>query len=125
MTIVLDASVAVAALLDTERNSEWAGSLVAQHELAGPELLMVEASNILRRFELAGRISVQTSAVAQDRLATMQVDLFPYAPFAPRIWALRHNLTCYDAWYVAVAESLGCSLATMDLRMARSGKSSL
>ena len=29
--------------------------------------------------------------------------LLPFAPFEERIWELRHNLTAYDAWYVAVA----------------------
>jgi predicted nucleic acid-binding protein len=27
------------------------------------------------------------------------------------------NLTAYDAWYVALAESLGATLATVDLRL--------
>lgn len=45
--------------------------------------------------------------------------LFPSEPFAPRIWQLRYNLTAYDAWYVAIAESLELSLATLDLRLAR------
>ena len=45
--------------------------------------------------------------------------LFPFAPFAARIWALRNNLTCYDAWYVALAEALDCPLVTLDGRLAR------
>jgi hypothetical protein len=36
----------------------------------------------------------------------LRVELFPYAPFATRIWDLRDNATCYDAWYVALAEAL-------------------
>ena len=36
-----------------------------------------------------------------------------------RIWELRSNLTCYDAWYVAVAEALELPLATLDRRLAR------
>ncbi len=121
MTIVIDASVAISALVDTERHSEWAESLVASNELAGPELFMAEASNILRRFEAAGQISAERSEAAHDSLRRITIRLFPFSPFSQRIWALRHNLTCYDAWYVAVAEALGCPLATMDLRLARSG----
>jgi predicted nucleic acid-binding protein len=47
------------------------------------------------------------------------VELFPYAPFAARIWDLRGSVTCYDAWSVALAEALSAPLATLDARLAR------
>jgi len=40
------------------------------------------------------------------------VELFAYEPFASRVWELRENVTAYDSWYVALAESLGARLAT-------------
>lgn len=40
-------------------------------------------------------------------------------PYLPRVWELRHNLTAYDALYVALAESLGAELVTCDARMAQ------
>ena len=40
-------------------------------------------------------------------------------PHAARIWDLRHNLSPYDACYVAVAEELDAPLVTTDLRLAR------
>jgi predicted nucleic acid-binding protein len=46
--------------------------------------------------------------------------LLPYAPFAGRVWELADNLSPYDAWYIAVAESFDVPLATLDLRLARS-----
>ena len=49
----------------------------------------------------------------------LDLTLFPFAPFAGRIWDLRSNLTSYDAWYVAVAEALGCRLVTLDARLGR------
>lgn len=36
-----------------------------------------------------------------------------------RVWALREDLTSYDAWYVALAEVLECPLATLDRRLSR------
>ena len=36
-----------------------------------------------------------------------------------RIWELRDNLSAYDAGYVALAESLDCSLVTADARISR------
>jgi predicted nucleic acid-binding protein len=47
------------------------------------------------------------------------VELFPYTPFASRIWDLRENATCYDVRYVAVAEALDAPLATLDGRLAK------
>ncbi len=34
---------------------------------------------------------------------------------------LRHNLTSYDAWYVALAEALDLPLGTLDARLIRAG----
>ncbi|MXY05905.1 MAG: type II toxin-antitoxin system VapC family toxin [Gammaproteobacteria bacterium] len=45
--------------------------------------------------------------------------MFPFAPFAERVWALRGNLTGYDAWYVAVAERFECPLLTLDRKLSR------
>jgi predicted nucleic acid-binding protein len=36
----------------------------------------------------------------------------------PRIWELRHNVTAYDAAYVALAEILAVPLVTCDARLA-------
>jgi predicted nucleic acid-binding protein len=117
MTIVIDASVMVAALTDTGRDGTWAESLIASKTLVAPELAMVEATNILRRLELAKELSPLESGLAQIDLMRLDIQLFPFHPFADRIWALRKNVTSYDAWYVALAESLECSLATLDLKL--------
>jgi predicted nucleic acid-binding protein len=44
----------------------------------------------------------------------LDIDLVPFEPFAGRIWELRHNVTSYDAWYVALAETLKLPLATLE-----------
>jgi predicted nucleic acid-binding protein len=119
MTLVIDASIIVAALVDTGTEGSWAESLIASEMLAAPELVMVEATNILRRLELATEISPLESELAQKDLMRLDVQLFPFQPFAERIWALRHNVTSYDAWYVALAEALDCSLATLDLKLTK------
>ena len=49
----------------------------------------------------------------------LDLELFPFGPFADRVWDLRDNLTSYDAWYVALAEAVGCALATLDKRLVR------
>ena len=79
----------------------------------------VEVANILRRAAAAGEISGDVAAMAHSDLLDMRVELFPYGPFASRVWELRDNVTCYDAWYVALAEFLDSRVATLDLRLAR------
>ena len=119
MTAVVDASVLVAALVDSGRTGVWAESVVADEALACPELVLVETGNILRRLERASEISRLEATSAYRDLLRFDLTLFPYRPFADRIWELRNNLTSYDAWYVALAEALGCPLVTLDAKLAR------
>ena len=49
------------------------------------------------------RIDRSDAEFARNTLGRMGFSLYPFNPFAERIWDLRHNLTCYDAWYVALA----------------------
>lgn len=119
MTLVVDASVVVAALTDSGPDGTWADQLLGTDDLAAPHLMPVEAANILRRAALAGQISADTASLAHSDLVAMRVELFPYEPFAARVWVLRENLTAYDAWYVAVAEHLDSNLATLDMRLAQ------
>ncbi|TDE08222.1 type II toxin-antitoxin system VapC family toxin [Jiangella asiatica] len=118
MTLVVDASLVVSALVDSGADGAWADSLLATQPLAAPHLMPVEAANILRRSATAGLISGDTAAMAHADLVALPLDLFSYAPFAERAWELRDNVTSYDAWYVALAEHLGCALATLDNRLA-------
>ena len=119
MTTVVDGSTLVAALVDTGAEGRWATSILAADRAVGPELLLVETSNVLRRLERAGLLSEVEASSAQRDMMLLDVDLFPFEPFATRIWELRHNLTAFDAWYVAVAELVGGRLATVDGRLAR------
>ncbi len=117
--VVVDASLMVAALVDSGAEGEWAEDVLARNALAAPELVLAETSNILRRLERAGGISTLEATSAQQDLLRLDLELFPFSPFADRVWALRENLTSYDAWYVALAEALQCPLATLDRRLGR------
>lgn len=120
MTVVVDASVLVAALLDSGREGQWAESVIAEGSLTGPELVLAESSNVLRRLERARKISGLEANSAYRDLLRLDMELFAFAPFAGRVWELRSNLSIYDAWYVAMAEAFECPLATLDRRIGRS-----
>ena len=119
MTVVVDSSVVVAALLDQGQVGSWAEALLLSGPLAGPHLLPAEVANILRRAVAAGNTPADIGALAHDDLLSLPIELFPYRPCAARIWELRSNITPYDAWYVTLAEQLGAPLATLDARLGR------
>ena len=89
MTVVVDASVVVAALADAGATGTWAESVLAGEPLAAPHLMPVEAASILHRAELAGEISADAASLAHADLRRLRVEYFPYDPFADRIWELR------------------------------------
>jgi predicted nucleic acid-binding protein len=89
MTVVVDASVVVAALASADATGQWAESVLAGEPLAAPHLMPVEAASILHRAELAGEISADAASLAHADLGRLRVEYFPYDPFAERIWELR------------------------------------
>ena len=119
MMLVVDASVVVAALIDNGPEGIWAEQLLQTATLAAPHLMPAEAANILRRSALIGDVSEDSAAVARHELVSLHCELFAYESVAERVWALRSNVTAYDAWYVALAEALDCELATLDRTLSR------
>jgi predicted nucleic acid-binding protein len=120
LSTVVGSSVLVAALVDTGPHGAWAEKVLAEDSLHAPELVLAEATNIFRRLERAKLITTPEANAAQDDLMELEIHLFPFEPFADRIWELRHNVTSYDAWYVALAEALKLPLATLDESLSKS-----
>lgn len=119
MSAVVDASVLVAATTDGGLEGTWAEGVLAEGNVVAPHLVLVEATNILRRLEASRVLTRLEATAAQQDLLALDLVLVPFEPFAERVWALRRNVTSYDAWYVAVAEAFGLSLATLDRRLSR------
>lgn len=119
MTIVVDSSVVVAALIDTGPTGQWAESVLVSDALAAPHLMLVEVANVLRRSTVAGEVSRDVASLAHAELLARRIELFPYAPLASRVWELRSNVTAYDGWYVALAEALSAPLITLDHKLTR------
>lgn len=105
-----------------------------QRELAGreheplhaPELVEPETLNALRRLARAGELTDQRASEAAADLAHVRLIRYPHHPLRERVWALRHNLTAYDATYLALAEALnGGVLLTADRALAAHARTSL
>jgi predicted nucleic acid-binding protein len=120
VSTVVDSSVLVAALVDAGPHGAWAEDILAKGSLHAPELARVEATNILRRLERAKLITAPEANGAQEDLMELDIELFPFEPFADRVWELRYKMSSYDAWYIALAEGLKLPFATLDEPLAKS-----
>ena len=117
--IVVDASVLLEVLLNTPAGTLVARRLFAEDEtLHVPHLLDVEVAQVLRRYALAGDIGPDRGLQALEDLAGFPMTRYPHDLFLPRIWELRHNVTAYDAAYIALAETLAAPLVTRDAKLA-------
>lgn len=116
--LVVDASVVVAALVDSGPDGEWAESQIGSAQLAAPSLMPFECANVLRRLALAGTISGEIANIAHQDLLALPIDLVGYELLADRAWELRNNASIYDAAYVSLAEVLDAPMATLDRRLA-------
>lgn len=96
MTIVVDASMVVAAMVDDGSHGAWADRILSGGRLAAPHHMPIDVANILRRAGLSGDLSPDTATLAHADLMALDVDLFPYAVVAARTWELRDNVSPYD-----------------------------
>ena len=117
--IVLDASAVLELLLLTTPGRRLAERLrPPQITLHAPHLIDIEVTQAVRRYVHSGSLSVSRGHLALQNLAELDVERYSHTPLLPRIWALRENLTAYDATYVALAEALEATLITCDQRVA-------
>lgn len=117
--IVVDASIVFELLFQSsvaptlERRLRAPGVL-----LHAPHLIDAEVAQALRRYAALGELDADRSRELIGDLADFPIRRYPHRRLLPRIWELRHNLTAYDAAYVALAEALGAPLVTRDRRLA-------
>ena len=116
--VVCDASALVALLLDAGPDGRWATHELSDADLAAPSLIAYETANIIRRHERLARISSDQAAQAHTDLLDLPIEHWPYELLAPRARQLRHDLSSYDASYVALAELTSTTLVTLDRRLA-------
>lgn len=118
--IVLDASVVVELLI----NGRLADSL--RRELARrsdsfivPHLLDVEVASALRSLADGQRTDSHRTEQFLAGLAALPAERYAHTPLLARIWELRHNFTCYDAAYIALAEATDSVLYTSDEKLSK------
>lgn len=118
--MVLDASAVLELLLRTAAGNRVEAKLFSNGgSLHAPHLIDVEIAQVIRRHATAGIISGSRGKEALQDLADLSLNRHAHTESLPRIWELRHNLTAYDAAYVALAEALDAPLLTCDRKLAR------
>ena len=116
--IVIDASVVIEVLLQTNEGVAIGEKLLIRGaSLHAPHLIDVEVAQVLRRYVLRGELYPERARQALDVLAEFPVTRYAHEPLLGRMWALRDNLTAYDAAYVALAEGLRAPFVTRDRRL--------
>jgi predicted nucleic acid-binding protein len=107
--IVVDASTLTDFLIGREAALDAVQDALGaddQQPLYAPELVWPETLNALRRMTLRGDLSDDRATQAALELHDVRLVCFSHAPLRERIWQLRHDLTAYDATYLALALGL-------------------
>jgi len=118
--LVVDASVVVDLLARYRPQPIEELLFAAGTLLVAPELLGIEVLSALRKLDRAGAIPESRGADLPLQLRALRIHSYPHDPFLDGIWALRRNVTAYDAAYVCLAHALNATLLTRDVRLAQS-----
>lgn len=117
--IVLDASALLELLLGTQVGRAIDRRISdPETSLHVPHLADVEVLQALRRYVREGEIDPAAAGISIEALRSLDLERHAHEPLLDRVFALRENLSAYDAVYVALAEALDATLVTCDAKLA-------
>lgn len=121
--IVLDASAAAELLLN-QPLAPMLSDLLAEEEIAAPELLGVELLSVLRAWVRGRGMDAERAQDALIDLESLGITWYAERPLLRVAWGLRDNASAYDAIYLALARTLSVPghevrVLTLDQRLAR------
>lgn len=118
--MVVDASALVALLTGEEAVADAMRVALRRNSgvVSSPELLDLEVITGFRQLIKRRDVPAELARQAVSDLRTLSIRRLSHAPLVERVWELRHNLTAYDAAYLALAETLGATLLTLDRGLA-------
>ena len=93
--------------------------LIERAALSAPELLDAEVLSALRGAVLGGRLEEGRALAALDDLTVWPLERIPNRTLARLAWRHLHNVSAYDAFYIAAARAHDAALLTADGRLSR------
>jgi predicted nucleic acid-binding protein len=122
--IVVDANVAVMALVSPAGAGDSArAALLTDDILIAPAHMPLEVLRTLGKAVVGNHLSVDDADAAFQALIAMQVDYVGTdIVLLQAVWAMRHNISVYDAAYLAVAAMHDAPLVTFDARLANAAE---
>lgn len=115
--IVVDASILATGLADDGPDGDRVRARLRGERLVAPHVIDLEVSSVWRRLVVAGALDARRAGLAMADLQSLRLERAAHGPLLARCWDLRHNLTVYDASYVALAELMRVVLVTGDRRL--------
>jgi predicted nucleic acid-binding protein len=120
--VVLDSSALVEFLRSTATGRAVDRAIDDGDSLHLPDLCSTETINTLRGLVCGKKMTPRDATRVVAELLEFPADIHPCDPMLDRMWELRHNLSAYDAAYVALCEALDAKLVTADRRLARGAR---
>ncbi len=92
------------------------------HRLHAPSLIDYEFLQAARRGARNPQLGANRAREAIESFLELHIERHPARPLLRAMWRHRHDISAYDASYVALAQSLGAPLLTCDRRLARAAE---
>jgi predicted nucleic acid-binding protein len=116
--LVPDASAVLTALtVDGDAGEAARTTLTDSGPLHAPHVLDLEVLSGLRGLLMGQKLTARRADQSRHDFWGLAITRHPHRALAERVWQLRHNLSVYDAAYVALAEVLDAPLLTADAAM--------
>ena len=119
-TLVVDASCLVDWLLESEPQASTLDDLLTPATLIAPPHLHLEAAHALKN--LSRVVPEPVIEKAFETLTDLKVATLGFSQFGHVAWQHLHNLSLYDAGYLATAIMTGSPLVTSDRQLAAVAK---
>ncbi len=119
--LIVDASVLVEVALGNAAAEKARDDQGASGRLIAPELVDAEVANALKGHERAGNADREVATAFVRSLVHLPLRRVSLRVLLPDAWNLRHRLSTYDAFYVALARRFEAPVLTCDRRWAAAG----
>ena len=121
--MVVDASAIGEYLLGTGLGAQVATLIEApDSRIEVPQICDLEVVSGLRKGTLLRQFTVSRAAEMFVDYLALPMERHEHRGLLRRVFELHQNFTPYDAAYVALAERLGATLVTCDLRLTRAAR---